>query len=353
MIKDILQTYAAANSRKFQDREQTIGASDIGQCARRVFYEKMAGDPGYGSSKDPDSPNTWGAAFRGVAYEERLWYPAMKAKFGDNLLFAGPDQWTLVSGFLSATPDGLLVNQPRNLLITMGVEDIGESGELVLEAKSIDPRARFDKAKASHSFQVQVQIGLLHELTLHRPQYALISYVDASFWDEVTEFVIRFDPKIYANAKARADRIMLATDAKELEPEGWIAGGRECQYCPYTSACGQIRTAVPYATNEKADPQFAAEIADLARAARIHETEADAATSKVRKIQNEIRERLRAKSLRRVDGYGARVSWSPVQGRTSLDLPKLREGAASARFDLSPYEKVGEPSDRLIIQVLD
>jgi hypothetical protein len=353
MIKAVLAAYATSSGRKFVDREQTVGASEVGQCARRVFYEKMHGDPHYGAGKDPDFADTWGAKLRGTAYEEQLWFPALKAKFGDKLLYAGPDQRTLVDGYLSATPDGLLVDQPRDLLAHLGVPDIGERGELVVECKTIDPRARLDHAKAEHAFQTQVQLGLLHELTPHRPKFALISYADASFWDEVTEFVIAFDPQIYANAKARADRILLATDAHELEPEGWIAGGKECARCPYTRACDQERTAVPYDTDEKADPQFVAEIADLARAAKAHEVDADTAAATFRKIQHEIRERLREKGLRRVSGFGVRVSWSPVKGRTSIDLEQLRAGAAATGFDVSPYEKVGDPSDRLVIQTLE
>jgi hypothetical protein len=353
VIKQILAAYAMSSARTFVDREQTVGASEVGQCARRVYYEKMHGDPHYGAERDSDFVDTWGARLRGTAYEEKLWFPAMSAKFGNKLRYAGPDQCTLVSGYLSATPDGLLIDQPRDLLAHLGIPDIGASGELVVEAKTIDPRARLDHAKAEHAYQTQVQIGLLRELTSHRPQFALISYADASFWDEVTEFVIAFHETIYVNAKARADRIMLAADARELEPEGWIAGGKERNRCPFTRACGQERTAVPYDTDEKADPQFVAEIANLAHAAKACEVEVDGATAALRTIQHEIRERLRTKGLRRVSGCGARVSWSPVAGRTSIDLEQLRAGAAAAGFDVTPYERVGEPSDRLVIQTFD
>jgi hypothetical protein len=353
VIKEILSAYAMSSGRTFVDREQTIGSSEIGQCARRIYYEKMYGDPRYGAERDSDFVDTWGARVRGTAYEERLWYPAMKAKFGAKLHYAGRRQRTLVNGYLSATPDGLLVGQPRDLLAHLGIPDIGKRGELVVECKTIDPRARLDHAKAEHAYQTQVQIGLLRELTPHRPEFALISYADASFWDEVTEFVIAFDETIYTNAKERADRIMLAIDARELEPEGWIAGGKECNRCPFTRACGQERTAVPYETDEKADPQFVAEITNLAHAAKACELEVDGSTAALRRIQHEIRERLRTKGLRRVSGRGARVSWSPVTGRTSIDLEQLRAGAAAAGFDVHPYEKVGEPSDRLVIQTFD
>jgi hypothetical protein len=353
VIKEILDGYVTANRRVFVDREQTVGASEIGQCARRVYYEKMFGDAHYGVERDADFTDSWGAMTRGSAYEQQLWYPALKACFGDKLLYAGPEQRTLAVECLSATPDGLLIDQPRDLLKPFGITDLGKTGELVVECKTIDPRVRLDQAKAEHAYQTQVQIGLLRELTPHRPQYALIAYGDASFWDDITEFVITFDPQIYANAKARAAQIMLAMDARELEPEGWIAGGKECDRCPFTRACGQERRAIPGVTDAQADPQFVAEIGDLARAAKAHDIEVENATAALRTIQHRIRERLREKGLRRVNGGGARVSWSPVTGRASIDLEQLRAGAAAAGFDLKPYEKVREPSDRLTIQMLD
>ena len=42
--------------------------------------------------------------------------PALRARYGDKLLYAGDKQQTFVSGFLSATPDGLLIDQSRDAL---------------------------------------------------------------------------------------------------------------------------------------------------------------------------------------------------------------------------------------------
>src|SRR5262249_35664409 len=72
--------------------------------------------------------------------------------------------------------------------------------------------------------------------TQWKPNYAVISYTDASFWDRVTEFAIPFDETIFANAKTRAETIMGAASASELEP-GLIAGGFECRWCPFKETC--------------------------------------------------------------------------------------------------------------------
>src|SRR5262249_13553025 len=151
---------------------------------------------------------------------------------GKKLLYAGDEQRTLVSGFLSATPDGLLIDQPSDALATLGIANISGDGSVTVEAKTIDPRVKLDSAKPEHVYQAIVQIGLIRELTLHRPEVAVISYANASFLDEIVEFAVRFDPAVFENATRRAAQIVTATAADELKPEGWITGGRECEHCP-------------------------------------------------------------------------------------------------------------------------
>jgi hypothetical protein len=163
---------------------------------------------------------------------------------------------------------------------------------------------------------------------------------------------VRFDPTIFENAKHRAAQILTARAADELKPEGWIAGGRECEFCPYTRACGVIRHAVPTrATSEPVDPQFIAEICELALAAKEHRTAAEAATAAQREVEHEIKERLRAKGVRHVVGNGVSVTWSAVKGRPSFDEKGIREAAINAGINLAEYETVGDSSDRLVIRV--
>jgi hypothetical protein len=59
---------------------------------------------------------------------------------------------------------------------------------------------------------------------------------------------------------------------------------------------------------------------------------------------------LRAKGFRKVVGKGFSVIWSPVKGRQSFDMKGIRTAAAAAGIDLSEFETVGEPTDRLVIQ---
>jgi hypothetical protein len=351
MIAEALASYADATARVFEDRAQSVGASEVGQCARKVFWLKNEDDPAHSAPRDTDYVDTWGARTRGSIFEAYFWEPALRQRFGDSLLYAGVDQQTLTSEFLSATPDGLLINLPRDSLAALDIADIGPDGSLLVECKTADPRTTFDAVKPEHAFQAQCQLGLVRELTKHRPDYALISYSDASFWNEGREFAVGFDETIFTNAKARARWIMTATTAEELPPEGWIAGGRECRYCPFTRACGRQRHAVPGQTVDKPDLQFVAEIADLARAIKQQESESDAASAKLRGLQHDIRERLRARGVSRIAGDGVAVTWGSVKGRGSFDMKGIREAAAAAGIDLAQFETVGDPTDRLTIRL--
>ena len=114
MIRAALDDYARTRTRQFDaDRSQTVGASEVGQCARKVFYLKNEADPVCGAQRDLDFADGWGARLRGTVFEDQVWTPALRAKFNSQLLFAGDEQRTLVSGFVSATPDALLIEQPR------------------------------------------------------------------------------------------------------------------------------------------------------------------------------------------------------------------------------------------------
>lgn len=343
IIRSALYDFAANSEREWaSDRSQTVGASDVGQCARKVFWMKNEGDPQYGAPRDPDYVDRWGAKVRGSFYENIFWVPAMRAAYGERLLFAGTQQKTFVSGFLSATPDGLLIG------MTPGEIAPGSGTEICAECKTADPRTNLTEAKAENVYQTHVQMGLIRELTNYRPTHSILSYTDASFWDDVKEFVIPFDSKVFDTAKARAAQIMTATSAADLKPEGWIAGGRDCEYCPFTMACGIQRRSVPSDPVAAVDPQFAAEVTDLALAIKAIEQQRDAADEQARALQDELKTRLRDRGVRKISGV---LSWASVKGRETYDNKAIREAAAAAGIDVESMKNIGEPTDRLTISV--
>jgi hypothetical protein len=342
VIKDILAAYAHATRRVFGDRTGTVGASEIGQCARKTYWVKKEADPKSGAERDAGHVDGWGARTRGSVFESGFWEPALRAKYGDDLLLAGQQQFTLISEFLSATPDGLVINQPRDALAALGVPDLGEGHCFAAECKTVDPRSVLDGPKPEHVLQAQVQLGLIRKQTKYKPEYAVITYTDASLWDVVREFVVRFEEKVFANAKARARQILTALSASELPPEGWIAGGRECRWCPFTKACGRDRTNVPRSNGATADPQFVAEVVDLARAIKAQESAADAANTSLRTMQNGLKERLREKGVNKIAGEGVSVTWSSVKGRPSFDMKAIGAAATLAGVDVTQFSTVGD-----------
>jgi len=349
VIAEALNEYAAASGRAFAAREQTVGGSDVGKCARQVFFEKHEHDTEFGAPRNPDAVDGWGARLRGTIFEQHFWTPALRAKYGERLLFAGDRQETFSLGFLSATPDALLVWCDDDELATLGVPSLGGDGSIVLEGKTIDPRARLEGPRLAHSYQAQVQMGLLHALTRYRPEWAVISYADASFWDLIYEYSVRRDPKIFETARRRAAQILTARSAHELPPEGWVAGGRECERCAFSRACGNIRATVP-AQAVAPSPEFVAEIVERARHAKALEVEAERALAAQRAAQQDIKDRLSANNVRRIDGDGVSVTWSAVRGRPAFDDKAIREAAIAAGIDVEAFSTVGDPTDRLSIR---
>jgi hypothetical protein len=238
IITTALAIYASAIRRNnFTARVQTIGSSEVGRCARALYFLKNEDDPIHGTPRNPDFVEGWGAPIRGTVFEEHYWEPALRAAYGERLRFAGKEQETFIKDFLSATPDGLLVDLDDDALAPLGVKNLGGDRSLLLECKSVHPNTRLTEPKLAHAFQVQVGLGLIRELTEHRPEFALISYTNASDWSDTREFPVKRDPAIFDVAQRRALRILTAMFAEALPPEGLTSGGRECEWCPFSNAC--------------------------------------------------------------------------------------------------------------------
>jgi hypothetical protein len=240
MIRKAIDAYVPTlNKGWLLDRRQTVGASSVAQCARKVWFEKNDDDP-EGHKPDPEYVDRYGAKIRGTMIEDHFWVPALRAAFGADLIWAGEDQRTFVLDFLSATPDGMLVNQASDALAHLDVTDI-DGNCVVVESKSIDPRAKLLEAKPEHVFQAIVQMGLIRRLTTYKPSFAVISYINASWWDDIKEFPVRYDDAVFAEGHRRAADVMLAHAAHDLIAEGRISGSKDCQYCAWTTACGTGR----------------------------------------------------------------------------------------------------------------
>jgi hypothetical protein len=349
MIKAALDQYAAASNKSWLlERSATVGASAVGACARKTWFEKNADDPD-SPRPDPDYVDSYGAKIRGTVIEASFWAPALMHAYGNDLLYADNDQRTLVLDLLSATPDGLLINQPRDALKHLGIEDI-ESDCIALECKSISERVDVSNLpKPENVFQANTQLGMFRALTEHKPMYAVVSYINAGWWDVCHEYVVKFDPAVFETAKLRARDIMLAQSAQALKPEGFIAGGKDCDYCAFTRACGSARSAYVPREEKPIGITDTVRIANQAKNAKALKAQAEQFAADARAAEALLRDMLAEVGTRRVEGEGVKVRWSQTKPRAGFDNAALKEAAIAAGIDITQFQKQGAPGDQLVI----
>lgn len=345
----IFDAYMASNQKTWaHDRNLTVGASEVFGCLREVWFKKRGKLFGY----EPDEgKESWGALERGNIIENNFVVPAMKfLPKPFQLLLAGDDQYTFVLDKNSATPDGLIINlDPSKPLIIKGagedivIDDIGADC-VVFEIKSIDPRATLFEERAKHHGQTQVQLGLIRELTEYKPLYSIILYIDASFIDKLTPFVVEYDPDIFAAAKHRALSVWQVSDPMMIVPEGKFDGA--CEYCKFQGACGEATVnAVKAMYDKPADPKVVEEVAPLVDTFFAKKAAAEAADQELKNAAERVKEFLLDHRTRRVPGDDWSISWSIVKGKTSLDTDAMKE----AGIDLAKFQKTGAAFERLTI----
>lgn len=338
----IFADYVASDQKTWSvDRSKTSGASETGQCLRKTWYKKND------YPKDKDYVDSWGALRRGDVMEGAYIVPAIThgTPAGVQFLYAGKDQKTLVSGYLSATLDGLLTGLPKDALSKYGVDDI-ESDCIITEFKSNDPGKKMEEPNPGYIIQVQQQLHLVHELTEHRPEYAVIISVDASWYDKIHVFVIKRDPAIGEACVKRGDLIFTTTDPKELPPEGKLAGGKDCSYCPYQNQCslaqiGRMPTQKTNSTlNEAGEVKLRILVEAYKDAMRAIKDQTLIKTGAAESIKQFLREQNQRFSKTN-DGYS--VSYSTRAGRKTLDVEAMEKDG----IDLEKYRKEGNPSESL------
>ena len=344
-FKTALDFYSKNQTKEWggHNRLDTVGASEVGQCMRKIAFNKLE------KKIDPLYEESRGAMDRGNVMEMSWWEPAVAAyceKLGLEFLFSGDDQSTLVDGYLSATPDGLIVGAPKDCLKHLGIDDI-ESESFVAECKSIDPRASLHEPKHEHVFQVQIQMGLIHAATNYRPRYAVITYIDASFWDDIREFVIEYDPTVYEIGKKRALKIMSSGDPLDLNAEG-AGTSNECNYCEYKSQCKEGSAArVPTWKNPITSRKNMLELMKNAQAKEDLDRTIKQFERELNEVKENIKRILEDEDTSHVDQEGVVISYSKVKGRRAIDWDSLGPALEAADICLEDYKLLQTSHTRL------
>jgi CRISPR/Cas system-associated exonuclease Cas4 (RecB family) len=306
------------------DRSKYVTGSEAGKCIRQLWYTKH--------QPEKAEEQKWGYARRGKAVERFVVETMLAANAP--LMYAGNEQRSIADDELglSSTPDGVL-----------NYDDVWYP----VEIKSIDPRTNTSKLpKAEHVVQLDVAIGLISKHLKPknvRCSSGILIYVDASNFDIVHQFEVKHDPGTMKRLSDRARRVMKTRSPEPLDREGVRAG--DCKFCPFTKVCGVSADEL----SSRAAPARAAGNSNFADAA-VEMVAVKEQIAKLEAAEADLKETLKQELLKRkvstLTASGVSVTLSVTAGRKSLD----RKAVEKAGIDLSPFETVGKPSERLEVK---
>lgn len=358
-FEDLFDEFVAGSQKKWaHDRSKSIGASEAFSCIRKAWFGKRGAEFGY--VKDPDYKESWGAMRRGDLIENYHVVPAVETglkRRGMELILAGEGQSTIVDGLSSATLDGLIKmldgsDLPLDFLSYYGIP-IFRGKSVVLEMKSFDPRINITEAKAVHEGQTQMQMGLIRETTEHKPDYAVVIYVNASWLDDIRPYVVAFDQNVFEIGKRRAEKVFTTDDPATLGAEGKLDG--MCSYCAYKHSCDAVSVGrVP----PKREPLKKGEVSGqdqiLLRAMNDHVLRIAELKSTIKGLdrdleeENEnVRQLLIGSNESRAVGDGWKASYTVVKGRKTLS----KEMIEAAGLDPEKFMTEGSGYEKLTVTV--
>lgn len=222
------------------DRSKYITASEIGYCARKIIFDKMALISG-GYKPDVGTKNSskddWGFFERGHTMEAWAVDLIHKGNPDVPLIMTGKNQKSFVDGVQSGTPDGVFL------------PDEGTVG--ILEIKSIDPRTNTTRLpKLEHPDQVMQNLDLVATNMDRSPIGGVILYVDASNYKKRLTFPIKFDQAHAERLEQRADWLMgNLGEPANVPAEGLFKD--HCKFCAHTRECSEIMRNEKGTTNDE------------------------------------------------------------------------------------------------------
>jgi hypothetical protein len=210
------------------DRTKYVTSSEIGYCERKVRFDKDAMKASGYSPKEGTTQKArgWGMMERGHNIEGWFIENLARGLAGQlRLILAGDHQRSFADKHQSGTPDGVFL--------------LGDRQFITLEIKSIDPRTNTaNLPKETHLPQITQNCDLVAQALDMECLGSLLIYIDASDYEKLTIFEIPFDHVEADRLIARAERILSAASAADLEPEG--VHKDHCKYCDHTAQCNAL-----------------------------------------------------------------------------------------------------------------
>lgn len=315
------------------DRSKTMGGSEVFRCHRWGFFKKRMPERAE-LPEDPDDVN-WGTSERGNVMETWAVERLREILGPEACRYMGEEQVTLIDDDapLSATSDGLVIEQARDFLINYGVPDMGEDlNDVAAEIKTFDPRSGDlqTEARPRNIGQNIVQMGLYQRKTNHKPKWGLLMYFNPANLQDIRPFAVEYDDQVYKNAQRRATEVFDPTKtAKDFRPEGKRTN--QCSHCEFTEVC--------YETEMEMYPETAIKLSEI-DPLQLRELEGLArSVAKVRAIKKQVEaeDKEQSESLRflmmeigtnkagnmKKDGFA--VNLQRREGRMGVDTDKMKE----------------------------
>lgn len=210
------------------DRSKFVTSSEIGKCARMIWFAKYAAEHNIPPPQDVSSFQTsgWGFWARGHNVEAWVVEQLRRSDASADFKYIGDEQVSFYCDAQSGTPDGVMIDT---------------AGITVFDIKSMDPRkGRKGLPEDSHVKQVIQNMDLIEQCTDLIPSGGKLIYVNCSNYEEMYEFDIERNEDLMDELNARAHMIMSAEQAEDVEPEGIYNNG--CGFCPFKSHCNDAQT---------------------------------------------------------------------------------------------------------------
>lgn len=336
------------NQRTFTtNRSLTVGASEVFDCIRRAYFSK------HKPELADKSVSAMGKAARGQLTEDHFIVPFLEAKFGKaNVLFAGSDQKTFVTGKSSATPDALIINQPDDSLAEYGIPSIGPGRCFMVEVKSFDPMMHIEEEKYVHRGQGITQMGHVRLHTPYKPEAVIILYVNASDLYDIRPYAVAFSESTFKIAQERSELVFATKDAYDLEPEG-IAMKR-CEYCPFWATCQDTELEHYPSEGDEIDATDVSEmmqgdidnIVDMSAQYLSLTTRLKKDSEVKDSLGQKIRRELNELGLKKLRAGGLSIAYSKMNGRLSLNQSAMIEDG----INLEQYKQPGKGFTKLSVR---
>ena len=323
-IKDLILRGADLNETQFpHDRTKYLNASENTACLRKVWYNNNMPEMG--------QPQDWGYARRGKHAE--AYFEEMMIKANAPLTLAGSSQVSVQDEErkLSATPDGVLVYDDERV---------------VVEFKTFDPRSNTKKFPTdAHVKQLEQGMAILQDKYAYKDDgktiKGILVYMNASNFNDLYEYPVPYRPAVLDEMAKRAKKVIGLKDPGVLDREGKRTG--ECKTrCAFNGVCGVSADDVGFQTAKANRGSKLHAAVEYLETVKVQEAQIKAARADATET---IKAELRQRSVDQLVLGPFRVKVAMTKGRASLD----KKAVAAAGIDLSPFETVGQPSERLTV----